>query len=101
MTIEDRDQWECLLADWSAAYHITQSDEADELPFKAAPHAEPGTLLAAASPRALRAKVVEDHAHRAAAAPQPGAMRTAAATRPGDTELSQAVRADREREDAS
>ena len=37
MTIEDRDQWECLLADWSAAYHITRSDdETDELPFKAA-----------------------------------------------------------------
>ena len=86
MTIEDRDQWECLLADWSAAYDITRSDdEADELPFKAAPHADPGALLEAASPRALRAKVIEDHAHRAAAAPQPGAMTVAAATRSGDT----------------
>jgi hypothetical protein len=90
MTIEDRDQWECLLADWSAAYDITRSDDdADELPFKAAPHADPGALLEAASPRVLRAKVVEDHAHRAATA-----------SRSGDTELNQAVRADREREGA-
>jgi hypothetical protein len=71
MTIEDHDQWACLLADWSELYDITQSDdEAGGLPFKAAPHADPGTQLEAASPRTLRAKVVEDHARRAAAAPQ-------------------------------
>ena len=41
MTVEDRDQWECLLADWSAAYDITRSDdENDEQPFKAVPHAD-------------------------------------------------------------
>jgi anti-sigma regulatory factor (Ser/Thr protein kinase) len=27
MTVEERDQWECLLADWSAAYDITRSDD--------------------------------------------------------------------------
>jgi hypothetical protein len=69
MTVEERDQWECLLADWSASYHFTCNDnEADELPFKTAPYADPGALLEAASPRVLRAKVVEDHARRAAAA---------------------------------
>ena len=69
MTVEDRDQWECLLADWSAAYDITSSDdEDDELPFKAVPHADREGLLEAASPRLLRAMVREDHARRAAAA---------------------------------
>ena len=72
MTVEDRDQWECLLADWSAAYDITRSDdEEDERPFKAVPHADREALLEAASPRLLRAMVREDHARRtAAAAPQ-------------------------------
>jgi len=65
MTIEDRDQWECLLADWSAAYDITRSDdEDDELPFKAVPHADPGALLEAASPRLLRAMIREDRRAR-------------------------------------
>ena len=68
MPVQERDQWACLRADWSASYDITRSDdEADEVPFKAAPHAEPGVQLEAASPRVLRAKVVEDHARRAAA----------------------------------
>lgn len=72
ISVEERDQWECLIADWSASYHFTISDdEADELPFSAAPHGGPGTLLQAASPRLLRAAVSEDHARRtAAAAPQ-------------------------------
>jgi hypothetical protein len=72
MTVEERDQWECLLADWSAAFDITISDdEDDELPFKAVPHADRGALLEAASPCLLRAMVREDHARRtAAAAPQ-------------------------------
>jgi hypothetical protein len=72
MTVEDRDQWECLLADWSELYDITQSDNRDdETPFKAVPHAEPRALLESASPRQLRAMVREDHARRAAAqAPQ-------------------------------
>jgi hypothetical protein len=72
MTVEERDQWECLLADWSSAYDITQSDnEDDELPFKAVPHADRGALMEAASPRLLRSMVSEDHARRtAAAAPQ-------------------------------
>lgn len=69
MTVEDRDQWECLLADWSPAYDITCSDdEDDELPFKAVPHAGQGTPLEAASPRQLREMVRADHARRAAAA---------------------------------
>jgi hypothetical protein len=71
MTVEERDQWECLLADWSAAYDITQSDdEDDELPFNAVPHADRDALLEAASPRLLRQMIREDHARRTAAAPQ-------------------------------
>ena len=69
MTVEDRDQWDCLLADWSELYDITRSDdEGDEVPFKAVPHADRGALLEAASPRLLRAMVREDHARRTAAA---------------------------------
>jgi hypothetical protein len=68
MTVEDRDQWECLLADWSAAYDITRGDEDGERPFKAVPHADRKVLLEAASPRLLRAMVREDHARRTAAA---------------------------------
>ena len=69
MTADERDQWECLRADWSASYGFSISDdETDEQPFKAAPHAAAGTVLEAADPRLLRAKVIEDHARRAAAA---------------------------------
>ncbi len=72
MTVEDSDQWQCLLDDWSALYNFTRSgDVADELPFKAAPHADPETRLEAASPRLLRAMVREDHARRTAAAEAP------------------------------
>jgi hypothetical protein len=70
MTVEDRDHWECLLADWSAAYDITLSGEDGEdgeRPFKAIPHADREALLEAASPRLLRAMVGEDHARRTAA----------------------------------
>jgi hypothetical protein len=71
MTVEDRDHWECLLADWSAAYDIALSGEDGERPFKAIPHADREALLEAASPRLLRAMVREDHARRTAApAPQ-------------------------------
>jgi hypothetical protein len=69
MTVDERDQWECLRADWSASYGFSISDdETDAHPFKAAPHAATGAVLEAAGPRLLRAKVVEDHARRAAAA---------------------------------
>jgi hypothetical protein len=68
MTIEDRDLWECLLADWSAAYDITRGEEDDERPFKAVPHADREVLLEAAGPRLLRAMIREDHARRTAAA---------------------------------
>ena len=69
MTIDERDQWECLRADWSASYGFSISDdETDAHPFKAAPHGATGAVLEAAGPRLLRAKVVEDHARRAAAA---------------------------------
>jgi hypothetical protein len=65
MSVEDRDQWECLLADWSADYEFTRSDdESDTEPFKAAPSADPGALLAAASPRLLRTMIREDHTRR-------------------------------------
>jgi hypothetical protein len=58
MTVDERDQWECLLADWSAAYDITRGDDGTD-------------ELEAASPRLLRAMIREDHARRtAAAAPQ-------------------------------
>jgi hypothetical protein len=71
MTVDERDQWECLLADWSAAYDITRSgDEHDEQPFKAVPHADREALLEAASPRLLRGLVREDHARRTANGPQ-------------------------------
>jgi hypothetical protein len=69
MTVDERDQWECLLADWSVSYGFSISaDETDEHPFKAVPHAATGAVLEAAEPRLLRAKVIEDHARRAAAA---------------------------------
>lgn len=69
MTVDERDQWECLLADWSAFYGFSISDdEADEHPFRASPHTDAGAVLEAAGPRLLRAKVAEDHARRAAAA---------------------------------
>jgi len=72
MTVEDRDQWECLVADWSTAYEFSRSDDgADEAPFKAVPHADRGALLEAASPRLLRDMVRADHARRAAAAQAP------------------------------
>ncbi|MGH3247678.1 MAG: hypothetical protein ACRDOI_15925 [Trebonia sp.] len=72
MTVEERDQWECLLADWSALYDITRSDDvADEPPFKAVPHADPEALLEAASPRLLRQMIREDHARRTTAAETP------------------------------
>jgi hypothetical protein len=89
MTVEERDQWECLLADWSAAYDITRSeDEHDELPFKAVPHADREALLEAASPRLLRGMVRADHARRTAAeAAQEGMMTTADVTAPQGGEL--------------
>jgi hypothetical protein len=69
MTVDDRDQWECLLADWSAAYEITSSeDDTDEQPLKAVPRADRTVMLEAASPRLLRATIREDHSHRTAAA---------------------------------
>lgn len=68
MNVDERDEWECLRADWSASYGFSISDdETDEHPFKAAPHAATGTVLEAANPRLLRAKVIADHARRAAA----------------------------------
>lgn len=68
LTVEERDQWACLLADWSASYDFTISDdETDAQPFQAVPHANREFLLKAASPRLLRAKVAEDHARRATA----------------------------------
>jgi hypothetical protein len=74
MNVEDRDQWECLLADWSQLYDFTHSDDQDdELPFKAVPHADREALLEAAGPRPLRRMVGEDHVRRSAAAETPQA----------------------------
>ena len=69
MTLEERDQWECLQADWSALYDFSISDHEDaEKPLKAIPKAAPETCLRAASPRLLRAMISEDHARRTASA---------------------------------
>jgi hypothetical protein len=68
MTVEERDQWQCLQDDWSARYDFTHSDDQDdELPFKAAPHVDPEALLEAPSPRLLRQLVRENHGRRTAA----------------------------------
>jgi hypothetical protein len=67
MTVEDRDQWECRLADWPAVYKLSlDGGGAGEAPFKAVPHAGRSAVLEAASPRLLRAMVREDHARRTA-----------------------------------
>ena len=67
MTVEERDQWECLRADWSDQYDFSISrQEADEKPLTAIPHADPETHLRAAIPRLLRGLVSEDHARRSA-----------------------------------
>lgn len=72
MTVEDRDQWECLRADWSQSYDFTHTDDEDDaLPFRAVPHADPKARLEAASPSELRVMVGEDHARRTAAAEAP------------------------------
>jgi hypothetical protein len=83
MTVEERDQWECLLADWSASYDFTSSDdEAGDLPFKAAPHAAPEALIEAASPRLLRAGHRRSRAPHRRRSPAGGAMTAAAAAGP-------------------
>lgn len=69
MTVEERDQWECLRADWSDLYDFGISyQEADEKPLMATPRADPETHLRAAIPRLLRGLVSEDHARRTASA---------------------------------
>jgi hypothetical protein len=68
MTVEQRDQWECLLADWSGFYDFSLSqEESDDEPFRAAPFADQKQHLKAATPRQLREMVLEDHARRTAA----------------------------------
>ena len=68
MSVEEHDQWQCLQDDWSILYDFTRSDDEDnELPFKAAPHADPEALMEAASPRLLREMVSQDHTRRVAA----------------------------------
>ena len=58
MTVEDRDQWECLLAGWSVAHDITRGDDDNgPLPFKAVSPADPGALLETARPRILRSMI--------------------------------------------
>lgn len=63
MTVEERDQYAMLQADWSPAYDITHHPEAAR-PFQAVPRTGPGTVLRAATPHELRVMVRDHHATR-------------------------------------
>jgi hypothetical protein len=67
VTLEERDQYAMLQADWSPAYHFTHDPDAAG-PFQAIPRADPGTVLRAGSPQELRAMIRDHHASRAGAA---------------------------------
>jgi hypothetical protein len=64
VTLEERDQYAMLQADWSPAYDITHHPDAAH-PFQAIPRADPGTVLRAGTPRELRVMVRDHHASRA------------------------------------
>jgi hypothetical protein len=67
VTLEERDQYAMLQADWSPAYDITcHPGEASS--YRAVPRAAPGTVLSAGSPQELREMVRDHHASRAGAA---------------------------------
>lgn len=65
MTVEARDQYEILKSDWPANDYSYDPDR--ERPFRAVPHANRETVLAADSPGELRDFVRADHAMRAGA----------------------------------
>ena len=67
MTLEERDQYAMLQADWSPAYDIT-CHPGEASPFRAVPRAAPGTVLRADTPQDLRVMVRDHHASRAGAA---------------------------------
>jgi hypothetical protein len=66
VTLEERDQYAMLQADWSPAYDITHHPDAAE-PFQAVPRADHGIVLGADSPQGLREMVRGHHASRAGA----------------------------------
>jgi hypothetical protein len=63
MTLEERDQFAMLQADWSPAYDITHDPDAPE-PFQAISRADPDTVLRARTPAQLRVMVRDHHASR-------------------------------------
>lgn len=67
MTLEERDQYAMLQADWSPAYDISHDPGAAE-PYQAVPRADPDTVLRAGAPQELRVMVRDHHASRARAA---------------------------------
>lgn len=66
MTIQERDQFAMLQADWSPAYDITCDPDAPE-PFQAIPRADADTILQAGTPQELRVMVRNHHASRTGA----------------------------------
>jgi hypothetical protein len=72
VSVEERDDWECLLADWSTAYAFSISpDEAEARPVTAAPRDDPEAAMSAATPSRLRIMVSEHHARRTAEPARP------------------------------
>ncbi|HET6192109.1 MAG TPA: hypothetical protein VFE59_34515 [Trebonia sp.] len=65
MTLQERDQYAMLQADWSPAYDIT-CHPGEASPYRAVPHAAPDTVLRAGTPQELREMVRDHHASRAA-----------------------------------
>ena len=64
MTLEERDQYAMLQADWSPAYDITHHPDAATA-FQAVPRADPGIILRADTPQELREMVRNHHASHA------------------------------------
>lgn len=67
MTLEERDQYAMLQADWSPAYDITHHPE-EASPYRAVPRTGPGIVLRAGTPQELRVMVRDHHASRTGAA---------------------------------
>jgi hypothetical protein len=67
VTVEERDQYETLRADWSPNYDFSYDTDRDH-PYHAVPHANGKTVLAADTPAELRDYVRVDHAMRTAGA---------------------------------
>ncbi|WP_300608545.1 hypothetical protein [Trebonia sp.] len=64
MTLEERDQYAMLQADWAPAYDISHHPEAPA-PSRAVPFADPEAVLrASGTPQELRVLVRDHHASR-------------------------------------